>query len=190
MSKILIVHGSFAAPNSNWFPWAKKTLEQQGHRVIVPKFPTPEGQSLESWFAVFEREFGALDAETILIGHSVGVGFILNILERAKVRVRAAFLIAGFLGELGLPDYDKVNASFVREDLDFKLIRENSEQFFIISGDNDPYVPAAKGQELSRALGTPSLIVAGGGHLNTESGYSDFPYLLQKILKLNAPKPA
>jgi predicted alpha/beta hydrolase family esterase len=46
MANIFIIHGSYGNPDENWFPWLKKELEQEGHKVFVPKFPTPEDQSL------------------------------------------------------------------------------------------------------------------------------------------------
>ena len=42
-----IIHGIYATPEANWFPWLKKELESRGNEVIVPKFPTPLDQSLE-----------------------------------------------------------------------------------------------------------------------------------------------
>lgn len=44
-SKVVIVHGSQATPEDNWFPWRAAALRSDGVRVIAPKFPTPKGLS-------------------------------------------------------------------------------------------------------------------------------------------------
>ena len=48
MTNIIIIHGSYGNPNENWFPWLKSELKKLKCNVFVPKFPTPENQSLES----------------------------------------------------------------------------------------------------------------------------------------------
>jgi len=58
MSNIFIIHGSYGNPDENWFPWLKVELEKLGHKVFVPKFPTPENQSLNSWKKVFSEYDG------------------------------------------------------------------------------------------------------------------------------------
>lgn len=47
-----------------------------------------------------------------------------------------------------------------------------------LSGENDPYVPAEQGEQLAVNLGVKNHIVARGGHLNAEFGYTSFPELL------------
>lgn len=181
--RIIVIHGSYGSPEGNWFPWLKRELEGMGHQVLTPRFPTPGNQSLEIWKAVLAREAQEIDSDCILIGHSIGAGFVLNVLEDlASAPVRASCLIAGFLGDLGLPDFDTINRSFVNRDFDWKRIRANAGSVLVMNGDNDPYVPLDRGQELARRLSVPLEIVPGGGHLNAESGFTSFPLLVEKLL--------
>ena len=99
MTNIFIIHGVGGTPQENWFPWLKTELEQQGHHVIVPQFPTPEGQTLENWLKTLNNYEEFITLETIYVGHSLGVPFVLNILERFPAK--AAFLVAGFVGLAG-----------------------------------------------------------------------------------------
>ena len=86
------------SPSGNWFPWLAGELRSLGHEVVVPEYPTPNNQSLESWLEVFDQDFGLenLNEDSILIGHSLGATFILKLLERAKQPIAACYLVAGF----------------------------------------------------------------------------------------------
>ncbi len=182
-TKVVIIHGSFGLPEGNWFPWLKAEVEKLEHQAIVPRFPTPNGQNFQSWKSVVDLTVGGLDEQTILIGHSVGAGFILGLLDAPDaVPIKATFFVAGFLGKIGIPEYDLINETFVCRNFDWQRIRRNAAKMFVFSGDNDPYVPAEKSAALSESLLVQPTIICGGGHLNAESGYHDFPQLLEQLL--------
>lgn len=125
-----------------------------------------------------------LTNETILVGHSIACAFILSILERLETPIRASFLIAGFLHEIGIPEYDALNETFVKKEFDWKRIKKSSRQFSVFVSDNDPYVPQRMGQELATHLDVVPIVVRGAGHFNTDAGYTTFPLLLQTIESL------
>jgi len=182
MVNVIIIHGSYGNPEENWFPWMKKQLEILGCKVYVPKFPTPENQSLETWLKVFEKYDKYLNDETILIGHSLGPSFILNILERTDKKIKATFLVSGFTGLLN-HDIDKINGTFTDRMFDWKKIKTNCSRFHVINSDNDPYVPLVKGKDLARKLGTELIILKNAGHINAAAGYTRFPMLLEMVKK-------
>ena len=108
MKKAFIIHGAYGNPNENWFPWLKKELESLDYKVISPTFPTPENQSLENWNKVFEEYKDQLDENTIMIGHSLGCPFILNVVQNTNTKIKAIYLVAGFHTQLDHP-IDEIN---------------------------------------------------------------------------------
>lgn len=48
-TKFVIIHGSYGNPTENWFPGLAKSLRNEGSEVLIPIFPTPEGQTLFNW---------------------------------------------------------------------------------------------------------------------------------------------
>lgn len=173
---IYLIHGAYGNPSENWFPWLTAELKKKGHTVIIPQFPTPVGQTLENWNNEFlEYE---VDDDTIFVGHSIGVAFVLSILERHKVK--AAFLVAGFCSPLG-NNFDAINKTFVDREFDWETIRHNCENFYVFNSDNDPYVRLEKGAELAASVRSELIIVKNAGHFNLVSGYTKFPMLLEKI---------
>jgi predicted alpha/beta hydrolase family esterase len=180
MTNVFIIHGTYGYPGENWFPWLKSELEKGGFTVFVPKFPTPENQSLKNWIEVFEKYQKYLNPETIIIGHSLGVPFLLNVLEHLDKPVKAAYFVSGSTGSIGNPVFDKLNESF-SHDFDWKKIRKNCPKIFVFHSDNDPYVPLKKSEELSKNLGVKIILVKNAGHFNEKAGYTKFELLLNYV---------
>ncbi|MDD3862077.1 MAG: alpha/beta hydrolase [Candidatus Gracilibacteria bacterium] len=179
MPNAFIIHGVGGTPQENWFPWLKSQLEQLGYQVFIPQFTTPEGQNLENWLATFKDYEKNINEESIIIGHSLGVPFAINLIEKHKFK--SAFLVAGFVGSTG-NIFEEGMKTFTHRDFDWEKINENCQKFYIFNSDNDPYVQPEKGQELKSKLKNSELItVKGAGHLNQSAGYTKFPLLLTKI---------
>jgi uncharacterized protein len=183
--RVIIIHGAYGYPDENWFPWLADQVERAGHLAYRPALPTPQGQELGNWRRQFAEQVGKLSPMTVLVGHSLGPGFILDLLERAPVPVQGTFLVGGFLGKLGLPDFDSVNESFVCRDFDWPRIRQNAGITRIYNSDNDPYVPLERGRELAALLGVELQVIRGGGHINAAAGFTKFDRLwvdMQSVL--------
>ena len=135
--KAFIIHGAFGHPGENWFPWLKEKLESLGWEVFIPRFPTPEGQTLENWMKVFDDYLPELDENTVLIGHSLGVPFILHVLERVEKPIKACYLVSGFAKPLGNPKFDEINKSFLGK-FDWDKIKKKCKRFVVFHSDNDP----------------------------------------------------
>jgi predicted alpha/beta hydrolase family esterase len=178
MTNVFIVHGVGGYPEENWFPWLKSELESLDCNVFVPQFPTPENQTLDGWLAVLDKYRGYLNGGSIVVGHSLGVSFLLNVLE--ENRIRAAFLVAGFVGKID-NEFDEGMKTFAQREFKWDKIKRNCRKFYIFYSDNDPYVKARKAKELSERLGTDAILVKNAGHFNTASGYTRFDFLLEMI---------
>ena len=179
-----MLHGAHGGPDTNWFPWLRSELITQGIEVLIPQLPTPEGQSLEAWFDAYHHVANAVPpAPTILVGHSLGAAFALRLVEKAAEPFEGLFLAAGFIGALGLPDYDPINQSFFCTPFDWAGIRERKGRACRCwAGDDDPYVPLSRSQDVAEHLNASLDVIPRGGHLNRETGFSAFPQLREAIL--------
>src|SRR5262249_9644589 len=119
---------------------------------------------------------------TMLVGHSLGAAFALRLVERGVASIAGLFLAAGFVGALGLPDYDTINSSFFAEEFDWDGIRKRKGLVCRCwAGENDPYVPLPRSQSVADLLDALLEVLPGGGHLNSESGFNSFPQLRDAI---------
>ena len=178
----LIVHGAYGNPEENWIPWLKASLQKDGHEVLTPVFPTPEGQTWDAWRRIAETALlGRSPANTVLIGHSISAAFVLRLAEITLEPYKAVFALCPFMRDLGLPDFDTVNATFLHHEFKWDKIRSGARSITLFAGEDDPYVPLAIAHEAAEAAGTKLIVVKEGGHLNAKTGFQEFPMLLEKI---------
>lgn len=183
MNTYFILHGSFSSPFSNWIPYLRKNLEEQGLVVYTPDFPSGVGyQNYDSWKKMMDvyREANILNENTIIYAHSIAPVFIAKYLVENKIRVKRLVFVCGFNNYLGInEDYDAVNESMYFDNL--SDIREYSDDIVCFYSDNDPYVRYDVEKEFADAVTENQIIIPSGGHLNSESGYSEFPDLLKYL---------
>lgn len=182
--RIVIIHGAYGSPEENWIPWLRARLEKLGCKVIVPHLPTPKGQKLDKWLKILNKAVPIWDEDIIFVGHSLGPALVLKKIEELKKPIKAAFLVSGFIGKLGLKEFDPINASFFDKGFNWEKIIKNCQNFFVYNSDNDPYVPLSKGKELAKNLGIKLNVLHSAGHINTAAGYTNFPKLMEDIKTL------
>ncbi|MDO8537727.1 MAG: alpha/beta hydrolase [archaeon] len=182
MTKVFIIHGSQGSPKGNWFPWLKEQLESLECKVFSPQFPA-QNQNLNDWLKEFSKIEQELDKNSIMVGHSLGPAFIMNVLQKRNSLIKSAFFVAGFTQLLGNATYDPLNKSFVEKGFDWKKIKQNCKKFYLFQSSNDPYVPLKEAQLLAKNLGEKLIIVEKAGHFMKSDGFARFELLLDEIKK-------
>ena len=182
---VFIFHGTEGYPEENWFPWLKHELEELGHRVFVPQFPTPPivPAKIEEWFEVLSAYNQYINDQTILIGHSLGGIFTLRILEKQEYPVFCSIFVGTPIGVLPIANYDR-DTSFSGFDFNWENITANAGTSIVFQSDNDPYVGLGNGEELAKHLGVNLSFVPNAGHFNKTAGYLEFQDLLEKLRPL------
>lgn len=178
MTKYLILHGTNASPDDNWFMWLKGKLIGKGHQVWLPHLPNSKEPNSETYanFLLSNKDF-VIDSETVIIGHSSGAVETLRLLEKIDVTIKAAILVSAFKDDLGWGAL----AGLFQSPFDFETIKLHCDKFIFVHSDNDPYVPLEHAEYLSERLNAELTIVEGQGHFNTESSpdYKQFPQLIE-----------
>lgn len=125
-----------------------------------------------------------MNQDSIFVGHSMGPGFILRLLEQRISPIKAGILVSPFDGFIGKEPYDTLNKTFIDHPFDWKKIKKNCPKFTVFASDNDPYIPFKQTERIVKNLGTELKLIKGGKHLNAEAGYLQFSEVLEEIKKL------
>lgn len=180
----LLVHGSFGSPFSNWIPWLRNEIENIGGGIVyTPDFPTGVGyQNYENWSKLLRVyvESNIINENTVIFAHSIAPIFICKFLVQNKIKVKRLVFVCGFNNYFGIDkDYDAVNESMYFDNLvDIKNYCNDIVCFY---SDNDPYVKYEVEKEFADVITENQIVISGGGHLNAESGYTEFKELLEYL---------
>lgn len=178
-----IIHGSFSSPFSNWIPYLREKIEEKGLVVYTPDFPSGVGyQNYNNWSKLLLTyvEAGLINENTVIFAHSIAPVFVSKFLVDNNIKVKRLVFVCGFNNYLGINDeYDRVNESMYFDNLsDTKKLAEEIICFY---SKNDPYVKYDVEKCFADSIATKQIIIDEGGHLNQESGYSEFPELLEYL---------
>lgn len=182
MTTIFIIHGSNASPDAHWFPYLDQELKKKGAEVIRLQFPIKEKQTLNNWLKTLQPYQAKLN-DAVMVGHSLGAPFILQVIQHFKPKLRAAFLVAGFVGFLEVEGENNLN-DFSNKPFQWEMIKQQCKKFYVLHGENDSLVPFSRAEELAQHLNVHVISIKKGGHLCARDGFNTFPLLRDLIEKM------
>lgn len=170
MKRAVILHGTDANPEANWFPWLKKQLEAEGYEVWAPLLPDNHVPNHET-YNNFLFKSGWDFTDNVVVGHSSGAVSVLNLLmDKRCPRIRLGVVVSAW--EQGTPatmeEYQFAHL-FPAQGFDFARIKAQADTLAFLHGDDDIYCPLEQAQHLAQELGAPLTTVPGGGHLGNAS---------------------
>lgn len=186
MKNAIILHGTDATSQDNWFPWLKSSLEENGWQVWAPDLPGANRPNIKKYneFITSQESFRP-DSETVMIGHSSGAVAVLGLLQSLpdEIIVERAILVGAFSNDLG---WNKLSELFDPQ-LDYKKIKKQVKEIIFIHSDNDPYIPLEQPEKMADALGAELIVLKGQKHFSAsmDPKYTKFPYLLEVITQEN-----
>lgn len=190
MKRIFIIHGWGDTPKSNFIPWLKESLERKGFSVSTPAMPDTDNPKVEEWVSYLSSQVGEPDAQTYLIGHSMGCQAIiryLSTLEQGKV-IGGALLIAGFvrIKDGVLSESEKpIIKPWTESQIDWEKAAAHSRVFVSIFSDNDPYIDHVYTSKLfAEKLESNVIIMHNAMHFREKDGYKELRQALDEMLKI------
>ncbi len=191
MSKrVFLVHGWGGNPENNWFPWLRKKLEAEGFVVHAVVFPEPDTPHIETWVPALTKAIGTVDAETYLVGHSIGCQAVARYLESLPegLRVGGAVFVAGWFKRLSNEDDSEEDIALGKEwldaPMDFARVRTHLPKSVAIFSDDDSVVPLDNQDDFRDKLGSEIIIEHGKGHFSDDEGVTELPSARDAVLRL------
>ncbi|MCT4357228.1 alpha/beta hydrolase [Streptomyces sp. Je 1-79] len=179
MATFLLLHGfQNHRPPGHWHHWLAGRLSARGHAVRYPQLPEPDAPVLEDWLAALREQLERpADGEFVVVAHSLSVLLWLHAAARTPdgLPVDRVLLVA--------PPSPAVTASIPEiaafaEGLDLGSVRLKAPARLVYAA-QDPYCPEGADVPYGIPLGLDMDLVPGGEHLTPDSGYGEWPSVLQ-----------
>lgn len=183
MKNALILHGTSANPEANWFPWLKEKLEANDYRVWVPQLPNADHPDMTAYRQfIFENDFD-FNEETLIIGHFSGAVAVLSLLEALPedTKINTAIMVGVYRPEQ--------HGYSSKEPIKIAKVKNKAKRMVFIHSDNDPFCPLSDAEYFAESLGAELIMLANNDHFSYELNpkHNKLPELV-KILNLGKEK--
>jgi uncharacterized protein len=170
-------YNPFAVEQQKWRDNIKEALVET-HECIMPRMPNALNADYVAWSIWFEKLLPYLHDGVVLVGHSLGAGFLLRYLSENKLPVTASqlHLIGGVIDDVGCPGLSEFGVDITAWS-DFMTI---ISEVHIWHSSDDAYVPMHHAERLAAKYPNATT------HYFTDRGHflqSEFPELLAEITK-------
>lgn len=178
MQRVLILHGWHGSDAPHWQSWLAKELIAREYDVAFPQFSDNTTPSFDVWMSEAKMVLQTF-APHIVITHSMGNTLWFHLLNGGHVRpVKRTLLVAP---PRDLSDYPEVKSFFpvaTPKSLE-------SEETLLVTSDNDPYMDIKASQALAQELSIENKVLHHAGHINSDSGFGEWPWVLEWVLSGN-----
>ena len=191
MKTAILVHGrpnedEYSNPkipmpsNDHWLPWLSKELSMKGIHPYALEIPRPFQPRYEVWKKEFERF--DVDADTVLVGHSCGGGFLVRWLsENPDKKVGRVVLVAPWINPSDSPAGD--TADFFHFDIDANMVAHTAGVTLLHSTDDMQSIVDSVKVLRETIKDLKYVEFENMGHfVKGDMGKTEFPELLQEIL--------
>lgn len=167
MKRIIIVHGWAGSPDDNWLPWLKLELEKLGYSVIAPVMPDSYHPIIENWVNKLAEVVGVPDAETYLIGHSIGCQTIMRYLETVNTPIGGALFVAGWfnLENLETDEEKRLAEPWIKTPIDTNKIKSVLPKSTLVISDNDDYGAFEENKQKFGEFVTKTVVLPQAEHI-------------------------
>jgi len=165
MTRTLILPGLHNSDPDHWQSrWEAEDETLQ--RVIQDDWETPH---CAEWVARLEQALERTGTETLLVAHSAGCALVAHwAVGCQRGRVRGALLVA---------PSDPEAANFPSGPTGFAPMPLVRFPFptVVVASSNDPFVTVVRARTFAKAWGSKFVMIGEAGHINSASGFGDWP---------------
>lgn len=172
--KVLIVHGWGGSDTPHWQSWLASELAGDYGYVYFLKFSDIEYPSLLTWGNELVDALQEFKPD-VVVCHSLASTLWFHLCNEKRIEIiKELFLVA--------PPSMSCDIEELQSFFPIKTPKTlYATKALMISSTNDPYMPLDEVKVLQNKLNIKMEILQDAGHINTESGYGEWPWILEKI---------
>ena len=172
--KVLILHGWGGSDFPHWQSWLAGEIAKDYGKVSFLKFSDFDFPSFDIWRNELKKELQEFKPD-IVVCHSLANTLWFHLCNEGSLdEVEKLYIIA--------PPSLKCNIDELKSffPLDMPTNPHAKETTMVVSTD-DPYITINEAQELKKSLKAKINILQNAGHINADSGFGKWEWILQDI---------
>lgn len=172
--KILFLHGWGGSDFPHWQSWLAGELAKDYGKVSFLKFSNFDLPNKDDWKNELIKELDDFKPDTVIC-HSLANTVWFHLCNEENIpNVKKLFLVAPPSLNSKIDDIDSFFPVAIPKNL-------NADEALLVCSTNDPYMSLDEAKSLQKELDIEMHIVENAGHINADSGFGEWPWMLQKL---------
>jgi hypothetical protein len=172
--KVLLLHGWGGSDFPHWQSWLAGEIAKDYGCVNFLKFSDFDAPKLALWLEELQYALDDFQPD-IVICHSLANTLWFHLCQTQSLqKIQKLYLVAppSLTCEVGeLSEFFPVQTPH----------NLNAVKTLLITSTNDPYMSMDEAKQLQKKLNIEMKILENAGHINAESGYGEWPWILQDV---------
>lgn len=175
--KVLLLHGWGGSDSPHWQSYIAAEIARDYGCVSFLKLPNFESPDKNIWIKETQKELKEFKA-SVVVCHSLANILWFHMCNSELLEdVKYLFLVA--------PPSLKSNISELNNFFPVEVPKNlHAKKVFLICSNNDPYMSIEEAKELQNQLDIEMEILEDAGHINADSGFGEWKWMLEKIKSL------
>ena len=172
--RVLILHGWGGSDDPHWQAWLAGELAKEYGTVSFPLLDNPHFPTKNRWMKQFKTLLNDFKPHTIIC-HSLANTLWFHLCNEGEIaEVQRLLLVAPPRLDLEL---DTIKSFFPVTPPKTLFAKE----VMMVTSDNDPYMDQDEAFALQKELGVEMRVLEAAGHINADSGFGAWPWVLQWV---------
>jgi predicted alpha/beta hydrolase family esterase len=177
MKKVLLLHGWGGSDFPHWQSWIAGELARNYGCVNFLRFSDVDTPKFETWMQELEEVLNDFRPDIVLC-HSLANTLWFHIAAKKEFdTIEKLYLVAPPSLQCNIAEL----AEFFPVDTPKDL---HAKEALLITSTNDPYMTNQEAEDLQKRLQIPRKIIKNGGHINADSGFGAWGWLLEDLEKI------
>ena len=172
--KVLLLHGWGGSDFPHWQSWLAGELVKNYGKVSFLKFSNFDFPNKDDWKNELIKELDDFKPD-IVICHSLANTLWFHLCnEENFIDVKKLFLVAPPSLSSEIDEIDSFFPVGIPKSL-------NAKEAMLVCSTNDPYMSLDEAKSLQKELNIEMHLVKNAGHLNADSGFGEWAWMLNKL---------
>ena len=172
--KVLLLHGWGGSDYPHWQSWLAGEIAKEYGVVNFLQFSDFDAPKLDVWKKELLQELEDFQPD-IVITHSLANTLWFHLCnENILQEIQKLYLVAPPSNSCSIEELEE----FFPLTLPKKLF---AKEAMLITSTDDPYMTSDEAKTMQTTLGIPMKVLENAGHINSDSGFGEWPWMLKEL---------